>query len=107
MVPLGVGSLAGATHGLAVGVGVEVTTPAVDVGCGLALGLGREVDPHATARAAMAASTARRLKPIARSDGSFGRLLLGVTRRDVFQMFASPCIDGIDHPLQVNARRGE
>ncbi len=62
MVPLGAGSLEGATQGLAVGDGVDVTVT-VGVGCGLALGLGRDVDPHATARAATPASSGPATEP--------------------------------------------
>jgi hypothetical protein len=107
MVPLGGGSLDGATQGFAVGDGVDVTTPAVGVGCGLALGLGRDVDPHATARAATPASAARRRSEIAWSADSCGRLLVSFVGLEVCQMFARPCIDGIDHSLQVNARGRE
>lgn len=99
MVPLGSGSFEGATQGFAVGDGVDVTTPGVGVGCGLALGLGRDVDPHATARAATPASAARRRSPSALSADSCGRLPVRVVRFEICQMFARPCIDGIDHSL--------
>jgi hypothetical protein len=62
MVPVGACSCDGATQAFAVGDGVPVTSPAVEVTSGVAVGLGDGfgVDPQAVATNAKPASAARR-----------------------------------------------
>src|ERR1700729_343019 len=100
MVPVGAGSLEGATQAFAVGVGVEM--PAVAVPWGVALGDALGVDPHAVAMRTMPANAARRRIPLSRSADSGGLLLVRVGNGDDVEMLTTPGIDGIDHPLQVD-----
>jgi hypothetical protein len=105
MVPLGAGSFDGVVHALgigvlggAVGVGVGVTTA---VALRVAVGLG--VDPHPAMTIVAPASAAHRRTPIDRSADSGSGLLLDFSRGDLAEMLACPAIDGVDHPLQVDA----
>ena len=105
MVPPGSGSLDGATHGLAVGDGVALTC-AVGVACDVTLGVDRGVEPQAAASTTRPASAARRRIPMERSADREARLLVSLAGGDI-EMFAPPGIDGVDHALQVDARRSE
>lgn len=105
MEPLGAGSPDCATQALAVGDGVPVTNATVGVATGVGVAVDFVGDPQAATSRARPAAAAIRRRPGDRSADRELRLLVMVRRCDDVEMFAGPCINGIDHALQVDARR--
>jgi hypothetical protein len=84
---------------LAVGVAVAVTGG--DVSPGVGLGVARGVEPHAAMNTTAQVRAIRgRTTPPRLADG--GCRLLSGARNGLYQVFASPAVDGVDHALQVD-----